>query len=75
MKKGKLYTTSNMHCKECGAIMPIPRQVCHKRKKNHIKTMYCYRCKKETDFVEERAEDFLCENCTSDSGYFDYCKI
>lgn len=32
--------------------MPIPRRFGRFREKNHIKTMYCYKCDTERDFLE-----------------------
>lgn len=43
---------SNLNCTVCGASMIIPRRQSRRRKEGHIKTMYCYKCDKVTDFVE-----------------------
>ena len=44
---------STLTCKKCGLKMTIPRRQSRKRKQGHIKTMYCARCKSESDFVED----------------------
>lgn len=38
-------------CLECGNRVPITRNH-NKREENHIKTMYCPYCKKNTNFIE-----------------------
>ncbi len=43
---------SFMVCKECGGVFPIRRRACRKRKRGHIKTMYCPWCKKTTQHKE-----------------------
>ena len=53
-RKAMYYST--LYCKECNSKMIIPRPVNHKRPEGHIKTMYCYKCKKETDFIETYKE-------------------
>lgn len=38
-------------CLECGNLVPITRNH-NRREDNHIKTMYCPYCKKNTNFIE-----------------------
>lgn len=55
MKRGR-YFISRLQCSECNHIMTVPRYHNNKRKRHHIKTMYCPYCQIETDFIE--LEDF-----------------
>lgn len=50
--KIKHIQMSDLVCTECGEVMKIPRKEI--RETHHIKDMYCYRCKKETKFIEVR---------------------
>lgn len=43
---------SELRCSKCGCIMPIPRKRGQLRADNHIKHMYCPRCKEIQAFVE-----------------------
>ena len=49
-KKSVYYSV--LHCSCCNMQMVIPRLNAHKREINHIKTMYCAKCQKTTDFIE-----------------------
>ncbi len=51
---------TNLKCLECGNIQPIQRRKSLQKKIGHIKTMYCYKCKKRTQFYE--LKDLLKEN-------------
>jgi hypothetical protein len=51
------YTISYFICPECGKALPLPRNKCSKRKKNHIKDLYCVYCKKIVKTVEIREND------------------
>lgn len=51
---------STFLCKECGCKMELPRTFTRRREIFHIKTMYCIKCKKETDFIE--TEEFRDES-------------
>lgn len=51
MKK-RSYFISRMECQNCGGITTVSRRNNKRRKKHHIKTMYCPFCHTETDFVE-----------------------
>lgn len=51
MKK-RSYFISRLQCQTCGSITTIPRRNYKRRKRHHIKTMYCPFCKAETDFIE-----------------------
>lgn len=46
----RVYST--LICNECGLRMTIPRRNSRKRKEGHIKTMYCPKCDRSTDFTE-----------------------
>lgn len=54
----KHISISKCICTECGMEMPIPRPK-RIREKEHIKTMWCPTCKKETDHIEIREFDFI----------------
>lgn len=54
--KSKDCYISELRCTECGTVMPIPRFKGHKREKNHIKDLWCYRCKKVTKFKENESD-------------------
>ena len=56
VKQRRNFKISYLKCTVCGSIMPIPRRFGRFREKNHIKTMYCYKCDTERDFLEN-AED------------------
>ena len=56
VKQRRNFKISYLKCTVCGSIMPIPRRFGRFREKNHIKTMYCYKCDAERDFLEN-AED------------------
>ena len=43
---------SELKCQECGELMYVPRFKGRKRKDGHIKTMYCWKCKKITQHTE-----------------------
>jgi hypothetical protein len=45
---------SNLQCTECLNVTIIPRPKGRKRKNNHAKHMWCYRCKKTTEHRERR---------------------
>lgn len=61
-KRGRNGKLSDMYCCECGAYMPIPRNPAEQREKGHMKTMWCFRCQKETLFKEVREKDFTLAN-------------
>ena len=49
---------SNFYCTECGVHMELPRNRGRKRSDKHIKTIYCYKCKRETKFEERQEHGF-----------------
>lgn len=51
MKRSDMYV-SELRCTVCGAVFPIPRRKSKKRETEHIKDIWCYRCKKVTKFKE-----------------------
>ena len=44
---------SVMVCKRCGGTFPIRRRRGRRRKRNHVKTMWCPWCKQVTQHVEK----------------------
>ena len=57
--RAKHYTISYFICSKCGKSLPLPRNRSLKRKKGHIKTLYCVFCNKETDTLETRDGDYV----------------
>lgn len=51
MKKVKVVY-SDLICPDCGIIFTIPRPVNKCREMFHIKTMHCFCCNKESQFIE-----------------------
>lgn len=45
---------SDLICSECGNIFPIMRKYKAQRGIYHIKDLYCYKCDKDTKFIELR---------------------
>ena len=50
-----------LQCSCCGNINPIFRKRSKMKGKNHIKHMYCYKCKEVTAHVEVKEEAFYPE--------------
>jgi len=50
MKRSTVKT--DLMCLICGSVFPISRRVKRQKSEFHIKDLYCYKCKKETKFVE-----------------------
>ncbi len=50
---------SELYCTFCGNKLMLPRPEFGQREKNHIKTMYCFRCNKDTPHLEIRDIDGL----------------
>ena len=57
--KRKNYVQSIFVCKECGMNIPLPRIHGRQREKNHVKDIYCPRCKKVSKFKEVRYKEFF----------------
>ena len=51
------YTISRFICPNCSSVLPLPRT--KKKEKNHIKTLYCYKCKEVVGMTEVRSFDFM----------------
>lgn len=43
---------SKLVCSKCGYTTSVFRYKHKLRQNKHIKTMYCFKCKEETDFIE-----------------------
>lgn len=50
-----------LQCSCCGNINPIFRKRSKMKAKNHIKHLYCYKCKEVTAHVEVKEEAFYPE--------------
>lgn len=48
-----------LQCKECGNVTRIHRKRSKMREKNHIKHMYCYKCREVTPHIEVKEDIFL----------------
>ena len=59
--KGSRIKYSDFYCTKCKSKITLPR-IYQTREKGHIKTMWCYKCKAEENFVEVRERDFILEN-------------
>lgn len=46
-------------CSECGNRVSIWRKKHKQKEDRHVKTMWCYKCKKETNHIEIRNPIFL----------------
>lgn len=51
------YTISTFTCPECGMRIPLPRFKSYKRKRGHIKDLYCPKCNKVQKTTEQKEED------------------
>lgn len=51
------FEISKFVCPECGNEFPIPRPKARRRKKDHIKDLYCPFCKQVVKTVEVREKD------------------
>ena len=56
METAKRYSISYFHCPICRFQMTVPRKLCRKRKKGHIKDLYCPNCDK---IVKMRENNFI----------------
>lgn len=45
---------SNSYCQICGTVFTVWRPKAHKRPHNHVKHLYCVKCKEVTAHQEER---------------------
>ena len=52
MRSSRFTVISELTCKICGQVMYVPRPKEHKRKIGHIKHLFCPKCKKVTEHVE-----------------------
>lgn len=52
-KKGSMSETS-LKCTECGNVNTLFRDSGWRKKDGHIKTVWCFKCKKETDHIENK---------------------
>ncbi len=46
------FFSSKFQCRECGHIIALPRYTARRRKKDHIKHIYCIECKERTEHQE-----------------------
>lgn len=52
MARYKTVTTELM-CLNCGTMLPISRKSHKQKEKNHLKDIWCYKCKAVTKHVEK----------------------
>ena len=45
--------SSDLRCKCCDNLFPIPRRKGNRRASGHIKHLWCIRCKERTEHVEQ----------------------
>lgn len=48
-------TLHTFRCTTCGAVMTLPKKLGRLHRSGHVKTMYCYVCRRVRDFTEEAA--------------------
>lgn len=51
-------TISECRCTICGTVSTVPRNHGRQREVGHIKTMWCWKCKNETDHEELKYNEF-----------------
>ena len=51
------FEISNFICPDCGSMFPLPRPQSCRRKKEHIKDLWCPHCKKIVKTIEIRPKD------------------
>lgn len=57
MKKRK-YSISKFICTQCGSEIYLPRTKNKQREKDHLKIIYCIKCKERVNHREVRETDF-----------------
>ena len=57
MKKRSDMYISTLECTVCGSKFPIPRRASKKREKNHLKRIFCYKCNKRQNFIENKENE------------------
>lgn len=55
------FAATQLQCPECDNIQTIQRRQSKMREKNHIKHMYCWKCKETTGHIEVKEDIFLPE--------------
>ena len=53
--------TTYLECDECGNVVTIHRKKHKMREKDHVKHMYCFKCKDRTAHIETKDDLFLPE--------------
>ena len=51
MKKQRKFINRYFKCPECNTVISAPKKLSMASEKGHIKTMYCYICKRKRDFI------------------------
>jgi len=54
-----LYSVSIFYCQYCNCITSMLRKKCKRKEKNHIKHLYCCKCKLVTPHLEVRDCDHV----------------
>lgn len=61
------FTTSDFYCTCCGTKgMPLARKMSRQRAAEHLKKLYCIKCKQEVNHVELRPFDYDYEQLMED---------
>lgn len=50
--KEQSFVIRELFCTQCGSVFPIPRRKARLRENNHIKHIWCYKCKRVTAHTE-----------------------
>jgi Fe2+ or Zn2+ uptake regulation protein len=60
---------SKLVCQVCNTVTSIPRRRAEKRENNHVKHMWCYKCKEVVEFKENIfIKDFIENKVLKDEG-------
>jgi hypothetical protein len=53
----RAVTYSNFYCTQCTNKISLPRKNSKQRERNHLKNIYCIKCKEEVNHYEVRSCD------------------
>ena len=53
----KKFDISQFYCTQCASRIELPRKADKKRKKGHLKKIYCIHCKEDVNHYEVRSND------------------
>ena len=65
-KLAKSWYVEEMQCPDCNCIMYVPRKKARKREEEHIKDLYCVKCKEVKKFMIKSEIEKLKRNAMND---------